>query len=158
MIKKARDNQKSKVYKWENKHLPFIGEELSLDQCEQLVHQALAWWLRDSKPSMPLIKSGRGTRIARGGSRIINLPRWSRNYGVVLHETAHCLIERMGHGKVDGGHGPYFMRTYVELLGHFLRMDKPDLIRKAKADKIKIMPLKHVHRPSILRAILRKAA
>ena len=146
--KKIRDNQKSKVYRWENKHLPNIsGEELSLDQCGQLIHQAIAWWFRDSKPVMPIIKNGKGTRVARGGAKFINLPKWARNYGAVLTETTHCLIERMKHNDVDGGHGPYFMRTYIELLGYFLNMDKTELVRQAKADKIKIIPLKYIRRP-----------
>ena len=161
--KKIRDNQKSKVYRWENKHLPNIsGEELSIDQCEQLIHQAIAWWFRDSKPVMPIIKNGKGTSVARGGAKFINLPKWARNYGVVLHETTHCLIERMKHDDVDGGHGPYFMRTYIELLGYFLNMDQAELLRQAKADKIKVIPMKCIRRPkkkaSILKAIYRNVA
>ena len=96
---------------------------------------------------MPIIKNGKGTRVARGGAKFINLPKWARNYGAVLHETTHCLIERMKHNDVDGGHGPYFMRTYIELLGYFLNMDKTELVRQAKADKIKIIPLKYIRRP-----------
>ena len=169
MAKRIRDSQMSKVYKWENKTLPYYGkkshytgEQLSLDQCEQLVHEAIAWWFRNPKPRMPLIKNGKGTTIARGSSRTINLPRWARNHGVVLHETTHCLIDRMKHNDVDGGHGAYFMRTYIELLGYFLKEDKAELVRRAKAEKIKVIPLKYVNRPkkkeSIIRAIYRKVA
>ena len=151
MVKRTRDNQKNKVYDWENEHVPVTGEELSLAQCEQLIHQALVWWFRDSMVSMPLIKNGKGTRIARGGATTINLPRWARNYGVVLHETSHCLVDRMGHNK-DGGHGPYFMRTYIELLGHVLNMDRADLVRKARADKIKVISPEHLNRPGRIQA------
>ena len=162
VAKRIRDSQKSKVYKWENKNLPYIGEQLSLEQCEQLIHQAIAWWFRNPKPHMPLIKSGKGTTVARGGAKLINLPTWARNYGVVLHETTHCLIDRMKHNDVDGGHGPYFMRTYIELLGYFLKVDKAELVGRAKADKIKVIPLKYVNRSkkkeSILKVIYRKVA
>ena len=100
---------------------------------------------------MPLIKNGKGTTIARGSSRTINLPRWARNHGVVLHETTHCLIDRMKHNDVDGGHGAYFMRTYIELLGYFLKEDKAELVRRAKAEKIKVIPLKYVNRSKKLK-------
>tara|TARA_B100001123_G_scaffold255245_1_gene284687 strand:- start:1518 stop:2189 length:672 start_codon:yes stop_codon:yes gene_type:complete len=162
VAKRIRDSQKNKVYNWENKNLPYIGEQLSLEQCKQLIHQAIVWWFRNPKPQMPLIKHGKGTTIARGGAMTINLPRWARNYGVVLHETTHCLIERMKHNDVDGGHGPYFMRTYIELLGYFLKMDKAELVKRAKSDKIQVIALKYVKRSkkkeSILRAIYRKIA
>jgi len=146
---KIKDSQKSKVYKWEEKHIPItaFGEQLSLKECEDLIRQALTWWLDDNDVWMPIIKDGRGTQTARGGAKRISLPRWARNHGVVLHEIAHCLLFRMGE-RSDGGHGPYFMRTYIELLGKFYRhVDKSNLLREAKAAKIKVAPTDHLPLP-----------
>ena len=160
-MKKVRDSQRSKVYKWENSHIPnFYAVELTLHECELFITEAISWWFRLSKSdvSMPLIKSGRGTRKARGSAHKINLPRWARSKAVVLHETAHCLVDRMDHLSEDGGHGPYFMGTYIRLLGHFLELSRTELKQGAKAKKIKVMPSKYLNRPSRLSSFLSTAA
>jgi len=149
---KARDSQRSKVYQWEKTTIPdFYRIELTLYECKLLAYKALWWWLRVPTgyvgTFMPIIKDGRGTRKARGGIDKINLPPWSRSYGVVLHETAHCIVARMGQLQEDGGHGPYFMRIYIELLDRFHNMDKSKLLKSAKADKIKVVSINRLKRP-----------
>lgn len=149
---KVRDSQKKKVYKWEQDNLPnFYSVELTLHECKLLVYKALWWWLHVPigyvGALMPIIKDGRGTRKARGGIDKINLPPWARTYGVVLHETAHCIIDRMGKLQEDGGHGPHFMRMYIELLARFHNMDKSKLLQSAKADKIKVISIDRLKRP-----------
>lgn len=164
-MKKVRDSQRSKVYEWESDHIPNLHSiELTLHDCELLIAESICWWFRLSKSEiykgvdMPLIKNGKGTRKARGSANRINLPRWARSKAIVLHETAHCLVDRMDHLSEDGGHGPYFMGTYIRLLGHFLKLSRTELKKSAKTNKIKVMPSKYLNRPSRLSSFLSTAA
>ena len=143
----VRDQQRKKVYNWERQFTDFYKVELTLSECDELIHKALIWWFRNNEERKVYLKDGRGTRSARGGSSVISLPAWARGRHVVLHETAHCIVERMGHRYEDGGHGPYFMRVFIELLGHFLKYDRTELTRSAKAVKVKVKPVKYLKRP-----------
>ena len=150
-MKKVRDSQRSKVYKWESDHIPNLHSiELTLHDCELLIAESICWWFRLSKSEiykgidMPLIKNGKGTRKARGSANRINLPRWARSKAVVLHETAHCLVDRMDHLSEDGG--------------HFLRLSRTELKKSAKTKRIKVMPSKYLNRPSRLSSFLSTAA
>ena len=151
-VKRVRDSQRSKVYQWEKNNVPNLYDiEFTLHDCKQLAYKAIWWWLRVPTgyvgTFMPIIKDGRGTRKAKGGRKQISLPPWSRTYGVVLHETAHCIIRRMGQHQEDGSHGPVFMRIYIELLTHFRKIDKSKLLKSAKADKIKVASINQLNRP-----------
>jgi len=143
----VRDQQRSKVYNWERTTLTdFYRKELTLKECDILIHKALVWWFRNDAIREVRIKDGRGTRNATGGYYAINLPTWARGKHVVLHEVAHTIVSRTG-GLKDGGHGPYFMRVFIELLGHFLKYDRAELTRSAKRAKVKVKPVKYLKRP-----------
>ena len=164
-MKKARDSQRSKVYKWESDHIPNLHSvELTLYDCELLIAEAIRWGFRISKSDMskgidmPLIKDGRGIKKARGSANKISLPRWARSKAVVLHETAHCLVDRMGHRLEDGGHGPYFMRTYIELLRHFIGLSRTGLKQSARSKRIKVISSKRLNRPSRISSFFKVAA
>ena len=51
---------------------------------------------------------------------------------IVLHETAHAIVDILGIEPIDGGHGKYFARVYIELLNQFTRFKYPKLTRTAK--------------------------
>ena len=166
-MKKVRDSQRSKVYQWESNNIPNIHAiELTLYQCELLIAESISWWFRLSTHQlskaerdkgiqlMPIIKNGRGIRKAKGNASKITLPRWARSKAIVLHETAHCIVDRMGQRQEDGGHGPYFMRTYIELIGHFLKLSRTQLTKLAREDRIRVMSAKYLNRPSKITALL----
>ena len=70
---RQRDNQRQRVYNWEIQYLNKLpsNKSLTLEECKKLIQKAC---LKYSKP-LPEIQDGRGTRIARGGANLINLPR-----------------------------------------------------------------------------------
>ncbi|MCB9942391.1 MAG: hypothetical protein H6851_02030 [Geminicoccaceae bacterium] len=123
---RPRDFQRSRVYGWERGHvLPLACDPLSLDGCRELVHRVYAdreanrRHCRDWTP--PEVTDGRGRRHACGSRTVIKLPRWARTPAVVLHECAH--------GLSHDGHGPGFVRTYVELLVDFAGFERAYLER-----------------------------
>ena len=157
---RVRDQQRQKVYDWEREiiwdNIEDTKLQMPLKDCEKLVYKALIWWYRIGKPlpngrppsiSMPLVIPGRENTSARGGRRVISLPSWARVEGPVLHETAHCIVDTHGLLKDDGGHGPYFMRVYIELMGHYLHINRPEMTLSAKKSGIKVHPMSKINRP-----------
>lgn len=107
-----RDNQRSKVYKWERDLLlPNSAQStLTLKECQQLIKRVYKLY---DKPA-PRLADGRGTRIARGSRRRISLPKWAREGWTVLHECAHGLTD--WYAPRSAPHGPEFVAIFAELL------------------------------------------
>jgi len=59
---------------------------------------------------------------------------------IVLHETAHAIVDILGIEPIDGGHGKYFARVYIELLNQFTRFKYPKLTRTAKDKGLTVSP------------------
>jgi len=147
----GRDSQRAKVYRWE-KATPWwldmmLTEPLSLVECTVMIRRAFKAFGYDA--TYPYIKDGRGSRVAHGGLYTISLPRWARNPVVVYHETAHSLLARgvarkrylaKGRKIVIPGHGPEFVRLYIELLARYVKLDRTALCKSARAAKIKVAP------------------
>ena len=115
---KVRDSQRAAVYRWE-KSLAGVtvhAESMTLEQCRDLIGKV---WRRYAYGPMPNVADGRGTRKAYGSKSRISLPRWSRNPTVVLHETAHALVQ-LHLGKKVAGHGPEFARVFLGLLEEYM--------------------------------------
>jgi hypothetical protein len=129
---RVRDFQRSRVYRWEADHvLPHDRKLMSLDACRALVGRVFAERQGpDQKP--PRVEDGRGRRHAAGSRDVIKLPRWARTRPIVLHECAH--------GLALDGHGPDFVRAYVELLVDFLGFERADLERSLVGAGIRISP------------------
>ena len=140
---------------------------LSVEECEDLVRKALTWWFRLGNQNA--LKNGR-TVYAHG--RNIGAPRirinehaysfagrssWGRSELVftpgglrkdtILHEISHYIISTHGLHWYDGGHGPYFMRVFIELMGHYMKSNRSELTRSAKKNKIKVHPMSKIDRP-----------
>ena len=134
-LRRVRDFQRTKVYRWESLNvLPRDPAPISLEACRTLVARVFA--VRQGVESIPpRVEDGRGRRHAAGSREVIKLPRWARTRPVVLHECAHGL-------SMDG-HGPDFVRAYVELLVEFLDADRDDLERSLAAATVRISPIGH---------------
>ncbi|MDX6752620.1 hypothetical protein SH611_22710 [Geminicoccaceae bacterium 1502E] len=120
----APDFQRSKVYRWEGRHvLPRDTAALSLDECRALVLAAYRWAeapaAGDHDWTPPLVTDGRGRRHACGSRAVIKLPRWARTRPVVLHECAH--------GLAPDKHGPRFVAVYVALIEQFMGLPRAAL-------------------------------
>ena len=126
----GRDTQRSKVYAAENEWRGIIGDRAMADRIAAWAYiekvERDSWFKRTYGPWKFRIKDGRGTRIARGGYGTLNLPRWSRSPGVMLHEIAHNVT---GPGCRGGGHGWEFCRAMLALVRHFLGKEAHERLR-----------------------------
>ena len=131
-----RDQQRSKVYDWEQKTFGVRDEKSTLKQCEEMArHIQTAYgkkWRRLE------IKCGAGFRRAVAYPNAIYLPKWARNEIVVLHEMAHWILVNDGVGCDH--HGPKFMRLFIELIAWAIGLPKSEILSSARAKRIKIAP------------------
>jgi hypothetical protein len=173
---KVRDSQRKKVYAWgEQEGILWADNDpiISLDECKKLVEKAITWWFRLGNPPPPWAKTTdtsdifgtdsdatllkvmmprirvhkRRNGAATLGSAEIRFGPKALQTGVILHETAHILIATHKLADIDGGHGPYFMRVLIELLGHYTKFDRSELTRSAKKNKIKVHLMSKIDRP-----------
>lgn len=98
---RTRDSQRSKVYEAEgcildkrilNGSVPEHGRVFdSIHEVRDYVNALLdeAWWKRRSLVATVTVGDGRGHRRAVSYDGHIEIPRWARTEGVVLHEMAH---------------------------------------------------------------------
>lgn len=131
---RPRDFQRARVYRWERVCVHSdTAPAMSLDECRALVEQVYVDRERPGRRrswSPPTVTDGRGRRHAGGSREVIKLPRWSRRRTIVLHECAH--------GLSDDGHGPEFMRVYIDLLADFAGMDGDALLRSALQARLRV--------------------
>jgi hypothetical protein len=112
--------------------LPHDRKLLPLQACRDLTAEVFAHRLgADALP--PRVEDGRGRRHAAGSRTVIKLPRWARTRPIVLHECAH--------GLATDGHGPDFVRAYVELLVEFMGLERAVLEDSLRADGVRVTPL-----------------
>jgi len=142
-MKRPRDSQRQKVYSWEQATLSPKPDELTFDECCELVRRVWAAYRPGERP--PAVKDGRGTRHASGGRWAITLPRFYRNRPCVLHEAAHSLLsDRYAQGTA-AWHGPEWLRLHTELLARVGGFERAALLRSARAAGLKVsrsVPLK----------------
>lgn len=141
MVARKRDSQRSKVYAWGWALYPYsipVMKKgiLTLSECADLAGEALASYNAIGL-SMPLIRPGKGARLARGGEHELILPIWARQEETVLHEVAHSIMGRIGREK-DAAHGPEFARICVELWSRYTSLTKHEILAVAKDSKVKI--------------------
>jgi hypothetical protein len=135
VMARKRDRQRSKVYRSDDALVPWsykpgtkAYDVLSLEEIQSeivrpvLENPLLYRWMRQLQGSYPYayelpapvrLDDGRGTRVARAGTDSMNLPRWARTRGTVLHELAHVVQHRSWNICVIESHGPEFCATYL---------------------------------------------
>jgi hypothetical protein len=126
----SRDSQRKRLYAWERAHLAF-NHDLTLEQCQALVDRVCQAY--GQQPA--IVKHGGERGYATGDVQTIVLPQWAWSTGVVLHETAHTLACRLDHRE---GHGPLFLRIYLELLRRFGGCDEEALLASAAAERLQV--------------------
>lgn len=111
-MKKARDNQKNKVYKFEYGLRTF--DRLSEPECIQLVEKIWTDYRDDCPPTVHFVSERQ--KRAHGSRKLISLPPWAKQPIVVTHETAHGLLDK----PELAWHGPEFVGLMMELMVKYL--------------------------------------
>lgn len=134
---RPRDNQRSKVYKWESDFLEkdcICNATLTLEQCSDIISKVwMEQKVRKVSVPPPLLKDGRGRRRGSGSVHAIKLPVFARRLYYLLHEISHALTPTR-----YASHGPEYLRIYIELLSWYCDIPKSDLLRSAKEMKLKV--------------------
>ena len=138
-MKRARDSQRSKLYKSENCFRINPEPTLSLVDCQRLADRVVAWSQEYTppikggphypyhcgRPDRVTVRDGRGRRSANANATTltIKLPRWARQRWVVLHEMAHILQTE------DPAHGRQFAAIFLDLVRHFMGREAEQMLR-----------------------------
>lgn len=136
-MSKGRDNQRSRVYAWENQAVRnFTGKSSgipefeTLDQCTEFAtpiwrkERGRVGLARRSAPTIERPHWGQRRAWAHADHRI-TLPRWARSRWVILHELAHHLT------PWDEAHGPRFVGVLIGLAARWLDYDVQQLMALA---------------------------
>jgi len=128
----ARDNQRSKVYKWEREVIPdFYTNKIPLEDCTKFVVKVC----KDIKFTSPIVTDGRGRKGACAFGNRICLPAYARTRPIVLHELAH-IITKQRFSEI-AGHGPEFVRCYMWLLQKYCKQSLRHLQVTATKSRVK---------------------
>ena len=126
-MKKVRDQQRSKVYKWEQSFRD--TKTMPLEDCAALIKKAVNHYnLR-----MPRVADGRGCRRALYAAYkyTITLPKWARTPEVTLHETAHLVADTLFLCNRGPAHGREFVGVFMYLLSKYAGYDIKELAKSA---------------------------
>ncbi len=112
----TRDFQRSKVYRWEREVFSAMGTpSMTLDECRELVERIWTALAPDEVPP-PVVTLKKSVRRSDGNHLKIRLSPNHLNLIMTIHEAAHGLLSAAG--SFDG-HGPLFMRLFLELLARY---------------------------------------
>jgi putative metallohydrolase (TIGR04338 family) len=138
-----RDQQRARLYRAEKvvlkgktKPLPTVADiEAYIAKMQSRVTLVKRFGPALTRPIR--VKDGRGTSIARGGVNHINMPLWSRNEFITLHEVAHVIAQRL-HGTALAGHGWEYANIYLQLVQSMLGREKCEELKASfKAEKVR---------------------
>lgn len=138
-----RDSQREKVYawEWEVKHRlraddpePKEDAVMTLAEAQEFVNRI---WDDHGLGSPPAVDAGgHGRRVATGGRWHITLPKWARTRITILHEVAHALQDT--YYREVAPHGPEFVRQVIELRVRYGGENRAELLKTARAKRIRI--------------------
>lgn len=105
------------MYEWEKAFYPKEEKPLTMDECRALVARVWADYRPESR--LPTVgASHAGGNHWEPWSRTIALGHWGRQTGVVLHETAHSLLDS------TEWHGPKFAALLIDLFDRYAGADR----------------------------------
>jgi len=128
-----RDFQKSRVYRWEDRHIkPRDQSQVPFDNIQTIVEHC---WPYDHPPKVEALHKnarslGTGHRLRLQFPSHQPTPTW-----IILHELAHALT-------CGDGHGPNYVGVYIQLLEQYLKIPMAFLHYTARASGVKfeVMP------------------
>lgn len=142
-MSRARDTQRSKLYAAERAAGCFdkdLGERPTLERAQAYINTVTRspWTVRKFGTFRIEARPGKGSASAHG-SRVILLGIPSRTRQIILHEIAHCIAYRRHPGVAS--HGREFAALYLELVQHFLGVDRAKQLRaEFRARRVRVGP------------------
>ena len=130
----ARDDQRSKVYKWERDFL-FKSDEISFHDIQSYVNYV---WQDMGLKYPPMVQEMPAQATTKGGDAtrtVVRFPRYGSRKAVVLHELAHSMTGNIG--GMSHRHGEKFVGVYMGLLEKYLNIPMPLLWYTAERDGVK---------------------
>ena len=134
---------------WLADHLSSNPHILSLQECERYANSVILRHggrpvLVDDGMLTPQISSemlsGARNRVpAQADGLQMWLPTWARNQVVILHEVGHVLCHQQDIDQLEhSGHGPLFVRLFIDLLACHLGLGLASLLAQARAKGIQV--------------------
>lgn len=116
---KFRDYQKSRVYRWEDTHMP-NGGMIDFPNVQPIVNHI---WTDTGLEYPPIVEllDVRSTRLEGSATRMQIKLRGRVSMKTILHEMAHSMTSNM-YGE-SNGHGSLFVGMYSKLLQKYLNVD-----------------------------------
>jgi hypothetical protein len=136
------------VYNWEHSYFAecLEGDVLTLSECQELVNRV---WMGLNLIAPPKVSDGRGSNSARAWGDRIMLPRWARNFAVVIHEIAHCVVHLFDlTNSLD--HGGVFVHVFCKLISKHSDRRYNDMRKSALASNVVVTRVKMQHRLNTL--------
>ena len=117
----ARDQQRSRVYAWEDRVVaPCDPSTVAFAGAQGMVDAIWSEMGLLYPPRVERLPAQARCRIADADRLTIRLPQSVPSW-CLLHELAHAMTTTAD-GESDG-HGPVFVGMYVQLLARYLRLD-----------------------------------
>jgi hypothetical protein len=132
----GRDQQRSRVYAWENRVIaPCDASRIAFTAAQGVVDAIWSeFGLRYPPLVVPLPAQAR-CRFADADRLTIRLPESIPSW-CLLHELAHAMTTT--HDGISDGHGPLFVGIYVQLVVRYLGLDQAELQHSLERDHITI--------------------
>lgn len=132
----TREFQRSKVYKWEQKHVP-SGKRISFNDAQAYVNKV---WAAEGLKYPPLIEElAKQTRrwAGKGNRNHVWIPATGASEHTLLHELAHTLTMTI-HGEADddSAHGPDFVGMFIKLVAKHMGVSQFELWYTAKLNNV----------------------
>jgi len=133
-----RDNQRSKVYNWEEPYFAEVdnpSDPMSSEECLKFANEclkltgSLKW-----HPNLSIKDNSKSWAEWDFYHETLVLPLWARNKTVICHEVSHIIVGE----QIDGWHGAKFVMMYIKLLDYFNLADKQNLLHEAKLYSVKV--------------------
>jgi putative metallohydrolase (TIGR04338 family) len=144
---RARDSQRSKLYTAE-RVLHGKPDFKTVQECQAFVDQVMATrYVKARWLAHITVRPGLGhtNATAQPSTAVIQLPLWSRQRAVILHEMAHCLNDDQR--RAYAWHGPEFAGLFLGLVHHVLGAEAAAQLRESFRDNKVRYNLKTVRTP-----------
>jgi len=134
---RPRDSQKSKLYTWEKLDVFRDGWRKNQVESEERAEKFVKGICEDFgfEDSVPSVRHHSGRKKCEYYPREdeIRIGGWGFSKEILVHETVHAILEKLGLNKLVASHGPAFTTLFMEALSKILGYSIEEM--KEKADR-----------------------